>query len=135
MKQLSFILLITILIQSSCQNSNSTNIKVETNNSEKVDSTIITEPEPVVDTIDQKNQDTAQVTQKAAKPKDTFVEKDENKQETKAINIEDALDVNKYINVGDDPDYIGTPCEIVNGECIRHDHDNQNQPDEFKGDL
>ena len=82
MKQLTCILLIAILTQSSCQNSNSSNIEVETNNSEKVDSTITSKPQPIVDSI---VQDTIQVIQKAAEPKDTTVEKKESKQETKTI--------------------------------------------------
>jgi len=128
MQRLLFILLITILTQSSCQNSNSSNKEVESNNSEKIDTAITSKPGPIVDSI---AQDTVQVIQKTSEPKDTSVVKKESKHETKAINIEDALDVNKYRNVRDDPDYIGTPCEIVNGQCIRHDHGDQDQPDEF----
>lgn len=55
MKQLSIILFITILILISCENSNSTNKEVETNNSEKVDSTITTESDQIVDSISQEN--------------------------------------------------------------------------------
>ena len=34
------------------------------------------------------------------------------------------IDDGSYENVMDDPNYIGTPCEMVNGECIRHNHSN-----------
>lgn len=128
MQRQLFILLITILTQSSCENPNSTNQEIKTSNTEKVDSTVNSEPEPIVDSIAQEDQDSTEVIEKAPEPKNTTVKKKESKQESKAINIEDALDVNKHRNVRDDPDYIGTPCEVVNGECIRHDHDNQDQP-------
>lgn len=124
MKQLSIILFITILILISCENSNSTNKEVETNNSEKVDSTVNSEPETIVDSIAQKDYDSTHDIQEIPEPKDTSVEKKESKQESKAVNIKNALDVNKNRNVRDDPDYIGTPCEYLDGECIRHDHDN-----------
>lgn len=130
MKRLSFILLIAILTQSGCESSNSSNNE-ETSNSEKSDSTIALEPQPIVDSIDHKTtHDTTQIIQKAPEQKDTSVEKKKRNQDHKAINIEDALDVNKYKSVRDDPDYIGTPCEIVNGECIRHNHKDESQPDE-----
>lgn len=136
MKQLSFILLITILTLSSCEDSNSTSQEIETSNIEKVDSKVNSEPETIVDSIVQKDQDSIQIIEKTTEPKDTSVEKKESEHESKAINIEDAQDVNKNRNVRDDPDYIGTPCEMVNGECIRHDHKNQEElPKNLEEDL
>ena len=29
---------------------------------------------------------------------------------------------NNFQNVMDDPNYVGTPCLIVDGKCIRHNH-------------
>lgn len=128
---LQFLLIIIILTHSSCENIDPTSQEIETSNSEKANITIDLEPKPIVDSIDQADQDSTQLIQKTPEPKDTFVEKKINKQDENAINIEDALDVNKYKSVRDHPDYIGTPCEIVNGECIRHDHKDQDQPDDF----
>lgn len=39
------------------------------------------------------------------------------------INVEDALNVPALTDPMKDPDYIGTPCKEIDGECIRHDHD------------
>ena len=135
MKRLLFILLITLLTQASCENATSTNKEVETSNPEKMDSPDTLEVEPVVDSI---GSDTTQIIEKVSEQKDTSasVEKKKRKTEDNSINIEDALDVNKYKSVRDDPDYIGTPCEYVNSKCIRHNHkNNEEQPNNLEDDL
>lgn len=92
-------------------NSSSNNKEVKTSN-----------PEQVVDTIDH---DTTELVKKAPVKKDTSKEKKKRKTENNSINIEEAVDVKKYRDERDDPNYIETPCEIVNGECIRHNHKEQ----------
>lgn len=120
MKRILFLVLIVMLTQSSCNPSApTTNKEVKTSNPEKMDSTIALEPEPFIDSI---APDTTQVVKKAPEQKDTSTKNEKSKAEDNSINIEDALDVNKYKNVRDDPDYIGTPCEYIDGKCIRHDH-------------
>lgn len=107
-------LLISILLQTSCEN--------DTSKHQIKEIDPIIEKETSIDSINQEFKDSTLVIPKTSESKDTSHKKKVSKQETKAINIEDAEDVNKYRNVRDDPDYIGTPCKMVNGECIRHDH-------------
>ncbi len=38
------------------------------------------------------------------------------------IPVSDSVDIEYPKDPMDDPDYIGTPCEFMNGECIRHNH-------------
>lgn len=103
-------------------NSSFNNKEVKTSNPEKMDSPDTLNPEQVVDTIDH---DTTELVKKAPVKKDTSKEKKKRKTEDNSINIEEAVDVKKYRDERDDPNYIETPCEIVNGECIRHNHKEQ----------
>lgn len=123
--------MITLLSQTSCKNTTSSNKEIGNSNPVKIDSTITLESELVVDSI---VDDTIPDIKKVPKQKDksTLEETKEDKDDDNSVNIEDAIDVNNYKSVRDDPDYIGTPCEYVDGECIRHNH---KAPEESEEDL
>ena len=42
--------------------------------------------------------------------------------------IELPIEKDYYESVWDDPDYVGTPCQYVDGECVRHQHKKQVDP-------
>lgn len=133
MHRQTFIALITILTLISCESNISKNKDVETSIPEEIDSTVTLEAYPIIDTIEY---DTEKVIEKSPVEKDTAAEKEKSNAEDNSINIEDALDVNKYKSVRDDPDYIGTPCEYLDGKCIRHNHKKAEElPEKSEGDL
>ena len=127
--------MIILLFQTSCENSVSSNKEIGNSNPDKIDSTIALERKLVADSIvDDSIKDIKKVPKE--KDKSTPKEKKDDKTEDNSINIEDALDVNKYKSVRDDPDYFGTPCEYVNSKCIRHNHKNyEEQPNNLEDDL
>lgn len=116
-----------MLTQSSCDNSSSTNYKAKSKDLTTPSSTNTSEQNSKVDSI---VSDTTSVTKTESDHKDTVVKKseesDEREEDNKAINIDEAVDIKKQRDVRDDPGYIGTPCELIEGECIRHDHSEQN---------
>ncbi|MDX1651604.1 MAG: hypothetical protein R3277_03870 [Brumimicrobium sp.] len=129
------ILLITLFTIAGCNSPNTTTKDAEVNNPEKTDSPVPLEPGQASDS---KKDDTAQVVEEPTVKKkvSTSVQPKEDTTEGKAISIDDALDVNKYKSVRDDPDYIGTPCKYVKGECIIHDHGNNGEsPNNLEDDL
>jgi hypothetical protein len=132
MKRLVFILLITVLSQASCENATSLNKEVKTSNPKKIDSVVTSDPEPVVDSVDY---DTTHVLKETTEQKDTSMKKKKSNPDGNSIHVENAFDVNKYKNVRDDPDYVGTPCKYVDGKCIRHNHkDEEELPEDLDGE-
>lgn len=36
--------------------------------------------------------------------------------------VKELIDIDYYFDPFEDPDYIGTPCDDLNGKCTRHNH-------------
>lgn len=54
----------------------------------------------------------------------------------KPIEAADPIDVDFIRDPFDDPNYIGTPCDDVNGRCTRHNHHNdQNWENNYPNEI